>query len=202
MIGYIVKFLILLSPFALFVYLHSVMEDLSRRDFLSVILKASITSVLIFIIFAMFGTLILEDLLSIEFESFKIFGGIVLVAFAVVFIVQGKQSFFTLKGSLDNLASEIALPFMVGAATVSLSIVMGNSFSHLKSIFVILSAMIVNYGIIVILLYLKYDVLKRNYRKAFDKIMGTISRLNGFIIGSIGINMIYEAIKHISHEAF
>lgn len=198
MVAYLIKFLILLSPFALFTYLHSIMEELSHRDFLRVIFKASFTSCIIFIISASYGSEILEHLLSIKFESFEIFGGIVLVAFSLVFLIQGKQSFFTLKGGLDKLAADIALPFMVGAATVSLSIIIGNTFTELKAVLIIVSAMVLNYGVLVALLFLKYNFLRKKFRVAFDKLLGVLTRLNGFIIGAIGVDMVYRAIVNIS----
>ena len=60
-------------------------------------------------------------------ESFRIFGGVVLLSFGFLYIVKGDTALISIKEDLDDLASEIALPFMVGAATISLSIIIGNS---------------------------------------------------------------------------
>ncbi|WP_187262475.1 MarC family protein [Pontibacter beigongshangensis] len=109
----IVGFLVMLNPFALFLYLKPVMKDLSDKDFRSVFIKASVISFSIFLVFLLFGDMVFQKVFRINFDSFRIFGGIVLFSFAYMFIVQGKKAFIQIKGDLHDLASEIALPFMV-----------------------------------------------------------------------------------------
>lgn len=197
MTKYIIAFLILLNPFALFVYLHSVMEELPRKVFFKVLAKATAISFFIFLLFAVFGTIIFEKLWSIRFESFRIFGGVVITTYALIFIIQGRSSFFTLKGTLDDLAAEIALPFMVGAATVSLSMVIGNSIALPKAIITISIPLILNLGLIMLLAYIKYDLLKEELKIIFDKITIFLLRLNGFFVGAIGVNMMITGIKTV-----
>ncbi len=187
-------FLILLNPFALFIYLNAIIEDLPRGEFFAVLLKATAVSFVIFSLFAMFGTAIFENIWGVRFESFRIFGGIVIVTYALIFIIQGKASFFTLKGTLDDLAAEIAFPFLVGAATVSLSVVIGKNIPLLEAIGAILLALIINLIIIMGLIVFKYDVLKNMMRKVFDRVMIFFLRLNGFFVGAIGINLIITGI--------
>jgi multiple antibiotic resistance protein len=171
------------------------MEELTRKSFSKVLLKATLISFIIFSIFARYGAFIFERVLSIHFASFRIFGGIVIVIFAIIFIVQGRRSFFTLKGSLDDLAAEIALPFLVGAATVSLSVIIGNNFSFPRSIIIILISLIANFAIIILLTLIKYNFLPRRLKIVFDKTMIIFLRLNGFLIGAIGLEMITGGVK-------
>jgi multiple antibiotic resistance protein len=200
MTGYIIPFLILLNPFALFVYLNPVISELSLRDFFQVLLKASLVSFFIFVVFAAFGITIFEDIWSIRFESFRIFGGIVIITYALVFIIQGKTSFFTLKGSLDHLAAEIALPFMVGAATVSLSVVIGNSISFPGAILAIFIPLIVNICAIMLLVLVKFRMLRPKARFVFDKMVVFLLRLNGFFVGAIGIDLIVTGVKNVLEQ--
>lgn len=197
MTTFLISFLVLLNPFALFIYLRNVMDELSRKDFLIVLLNSSLMSLTIFIIFALTGTFIFQKLFSISFESFRIFGGIVLITFALSFIVQGKRSFITLKGSLDDLASEIALPFMVGAATVSLSVIIGEALSPLQTVLILVFSIFINYLTIWGLMKIRYDILKKKSRLAFDKSLVIVLRLNGFFVGAIGVDMIFKALNNM-----
>jgi len=197
LVSLFISLLFLLNPFALFVYLNPVMKDLSRADFFRVLLKATLISLSIFIIFSQFGKLIFTHILQIDIDSFQIFGGIVIFLMALIYILLGKKSLITLRGSLDDLASEIAMPFFVGAATISICILIGESFSPLISILMILSALIVNYLAIAFLYFLKDNLPSKPLKIAFDKLLIYSLRINGFFIGAIGINMVIRGIKNI-----
>lgn len=195
MAQFVISFLVLLNPFALFVYLSPIAKELNQHDFLLVLLKAAGLSLAIFLVTTLFGEYIFIKFLFIDFASFKIFGGIVITLYALIFIIQGKKSFFVLKGSLDDLAAEIALPFMVGAATVSLCIIIGNKFRPLQAAGVIIVAMIIHVSLVFLLTFLRYTLFKKSLRVSFDKVLGMLLRLNGFIVGAIGSNLIVSGIK-------
>lgn len=193
-----ISMIVLINPFALFVYLIPVVRDISLRDFFKVLLKATLISFIIFCIFSQFGEIIFSKILSIHFESFRIFGGIVILIMALVFIVQGKRSFITLRGSLDDLASEIAMPFLVGASTLAISILIGKQFSTFESIVIIGLALLVNYATIAFLVLLKEKMPSKKFKTAFDKLMVYFLRINGFFIGAIGIDMTITGIQNLS----
>jgi multiple antibiotic resistance protein len=194
MIQTIAEFLVLLSPFALFLYLRPVMKELSNKDFIKVLLKATIISFIIFFIFLASGDIIFRHILNINFESFRIFGGIIIFSIAYLFIMKGQKAFFHLRGSLDDLAAEIALPFLVGAATISLAILMGERFSVGMGSVLLSIILGVNFFSILFLKYLRDRIEKKKLKVAFDKNMEVLLRLNGFFIGAIGINMIIRGI--------
>ncbi len=195
MLQFIISFLVLLNPFALFMYLNPIAKDLNRKNFLRVLLKAAGLSLVIFLAAALFGKFIFENFLFINFSSFKIFGGIVITTYALIFIIQGRKSFFILKESLDDLAAEIALPFMVGAATISLCIIIGNRLGAVTAAGIITITMIIHISLVFLLTALKYTLFKKRLRIAFDKIMGMFLRLNGFIVGAIGMNLIVSGAR-------
>lgn len=186
----ILSFLVLLNPIALFIYLHAIIEELPRKTFVHVLLKATTISIIILILFAILGDLIFAQVLSIRFASFQIFGGLVVVSIALLFIIQGGKSIITLRENLDDMASEIALPFMVGVTTVSLSVIVGNHFVLWQSVGIIIVALMVNFFAVILLLKIKYDVLKNSPRIVFDKTLYIFLRLNGFFLGAIGVDMI------------
>lgn len=197
MLQAIIEFLVLLSPFALFLYLRPVMKELSQREFVIVLFKATVISFVIFFVFMVSGNFIFRQVLGINFESFRIFGGIIIFSIAYLFIMKGQKAFFQLKGSLDDLAAEIALPFLVGAATISLTILMGNRFSVGVGTAILILILSINFFSILFLKYLRDRVSKKKLKIAFDKNMEILLRLNGFFIGAIGINMIIIGINRL-----
>jgi multiple antibiotic resistance protein len=184
----------MLNPFALFIYLTPIMKDLSDSDFLNVLWKASLISLGIFLVFLFAGDFIINDLLQIDISSLKIFGGIIIFSFAYIFIVKGEKAFITMKATLDDLASEIALPFMVGAGTISLTLLMREKISLFQSIIALFLVLGINFIIIISLKGLKENIKKKKFRIAFDKNMDILLRINGFFIGAIGIHLIKDGI--------
>ncbi|TPE44220.1 MarC family protein [Pontibacter mangrovi] len=197
MIAAIVSFLVMLNPFALFLYLRPVMSDLSSADFRSVFLKASMISFGIYLVFLFFGDLMFKTVFRINFESFRIFGGVVLFSFAYIFIVQGKKAFIQIKGDLHDLASEIALPFMVGAGTISLTVLMAEELALWQGVLSLAIIMAVNFGIIMGLKNIRRGMRSKKVQVAFDKNMEILLRINGFFLGAIGIDMIVTGIRHL-----
>jgi multiple antibiotic resistance protein len=197
MFSTIIAFLAMLNPFALFLYLSPLMKELEHKTFLKVLAKASIISLIICIAFFFIGTFIFESILQIHFESFRIFGGIIIFSFAYLFIVKGQKAFITLKTDLDDLASEIALPFMVGAGTISLSILINEKLSISNGLIALLIIFIINFLFIYILKFIRGEISKSKFRKAFDKNMEILLRINGFLVGAIGIDMIITGINNL-----
>lgn len=197
MIAAIVSFLVMLNPFALFLYLKPVMKDLPDADFRAVFFKATTISFFIFLVFLLFGDVVFQQVFRINFESFRIFGGIVLFSFAYIFIVQGKKAFIQIKGDLHDLASEIALPFMVGAGTISLTIVMAGQLKLWEGIVSLLAIMLINFLFIMGLKQLRQSMRSKKIQTAFDKNMEILLRVNGFFLGAIGIDMVVTGISNL-----
>ncbi|MFC1691069.1 MarC family protein [Nanoarchaeota archaeon] len=197
MLSSIIGFLAMLNPFALFLYLDPVMRELSDRDFMKVLLNASLISFGIFLLFLLIGDAVFVKVFQINFNSFRIFGGIVIFSFAYFFIVKGQKALIVMKEDLNDLASEIALPFMVGAGTISLTIMMSHEFSLLKAIIMLFIILFFNYFFILFLKFFRDMISKRKMKVAFDKNMEILLRVNGFFVGAIGIDLIITGIKSI-----
>ncbi len=197
MLTEIVAFLVMLNPFALFLYLEPVMEQLKDKIFYKVLLRASLISLAIFFVFLLSGTFLFENVFRIDFEAFRIFGGIVIFSFAYFYIVKGHKALITMKENLDDLAAEIALPFMIGAGTISLTIIMGKMFDMLSGLLLLIAILGTNYLIIMFLKYLRDNLAKKKLKIAFDKNMEILLRLNGFFVGAIGVNMVLTGIQNI-----
>lgn len=197
MLSSIIEILVMLNPFALFLYLEPIRKDLSHRDFMIVILKASAISFTICLTFFFFGDVIFKQVFRIDFEAFRIFGGIIIFSYAYFFIVKGQKALIMIKENLDDLASEIALPFMVGAGTLSLSILLSQKHSMLIGSVSLVIIFVVNFLTIYFLKKMRDSIEGRKFKTAFDKNMEVLLRLNGFFIGAIGINMILDGIINL-----
>lgn len=197
MLSSIIAFLVMMNPFALFLYLEPIRKDLKSNEFLIVILKATVISFSVCLLFFYFGQFIFQYFLQINFESFRLFGGIVIFSYAYYFIVKGQKALIMMKESLDDIASEIALPFMVGAGTISLSVLLAKETTYTLGTGYLVLIFILNFLILLSLKKLRDSIDKKKFRKAFDKNMEIMLRLNGFFIGAIGIDMILTAINNI-----
>jgi multiple antibiotic resistance protein len=185
----------MINPFALFLYLVPVMKELEKKEFIYVLIKASIISYVIILFFVLTGDFIFSYLFQIEFNSFRIFGGIVIFSFAYFYIVKGKKALIQLRGSLDDLAAEIAMPFMVGAGTISLAIIAAEQHSIAVNMVILPFILLINFFIIAGLKFTRDHIVQKRLRIAFDKSMGILLRITGFFVGAIGINMILSGIR-------
>ncbi len=197
MISSLIELLVMLNPFALFLYLEPVRKDLNQRVFFRVILNASLISLVICFLFFFTGEFIFKQVLYIEFQSFRIFGGIIIFSYAYFYIIRGQRALIMIKENLNDLASEIALPFMVGAGTISLSILLSYRHEKWQGILVLVSVFIINYVLILFFTWLRSGIRAKRLKTAFDKNMEVLLRLNGFFIGAIGINMIMTGVKNL-----
>jgi multiple antibiotic resistance protein len=197
MLSSIIEFLVMLNPFALFLYLEPIRKDLSHKNFLIVILKATAISLSICAIFFFTGDVIFRKVFQVNFESFRIFGGIIIFSYAYFYIVKGQKALIIIKENLDDLASEIALPFMVGAGAISLSILLSQKQPAITGAIMLAVIFILNFGILYLLKKLRDSLEKRKFKTAFDKNMEVLLRLNGFFIGAIGVNMVLTGIQNM-----
>lgn len=195
MLGYFISFLILLNPFALFIYVIPIKKDRGMWEFTQIMLRATLISTVIYILFALLGQRIFQAL-SINFEAFRIFGGVVLVSFALAFILQGKQSMITTRGELSKVAAEVALPFIVGAGTITFSILVGEAFDALSSIILVTGVLLTNFFIVLLLAYIRHR-LKPRLKIVFDKNAEILLRINGFIVGAYGVSLMVTGIKNL-----
>src|SRR6056297_1926181 len=197
MISSIIEILVMLNPFALFLYLEPIRKDLTHKSFMLVIFKATLISLFICLVFFLSGDFIFRRVFQIEFESFRIFGGIIIFSYAYFFIVKGQRALIMIKENLDDLASEIALPFMVGAGTISLSVLL----SQKHSLVIGALSLVIIFGLNFLTLYtlkrFRDSIEGKKFKTAFDKNMEVLLRLNGFFIGAIGINMVLTGIQNM-----
>ena len=196
MLQYIIYFLTLLNPFALFVYLLPLKQERGLDDFVKILFRASLIAFVIYAVFALFGENIFTGLLKIEFNSFRLFGGLVLLGFAFGSIVQGRKSLIATKGEMNDIAAQIALPFMVGAGTIAISILMGNVLGPIPALFSIGSVMAISFALILVLALIRQSLPAR-LKGGLDQGLNIVLRLNGFFVGSIGVDLIITSLRNL-----
>jgi small neutral amino acid transporter SnatA (MarC family) len=197
MISTIIGFIVMINPFALFFYLTPVMDELDKKKFRYVLIKATLISLLIFVAFLVIGDILFTEIIQINFESFRIFGGIVIFSYAYHYIVKGHKALLIVKENLDDLASEIALPFMVGAGTISLTILMRHEYTLVTSLILLLISLSISMFTVLMLKFMKDQFSKRRLRVAYEKNMAILVRLNSFFVGAIGIDLIITGIQNL-----
>lgn len=185
----LIAFLALLNPFALCLYLVGVMDDLDRRAFFGVLLRASGMSFVVFLAFAFTGERILRDFLHVRPESMRIFGGVIFFVVGYNYVMRGYKTTEMLRGQLDELPSAIALPFMIGAGTITQAILVGKQHDPLWVVLVLAAVMAIT-TLTVLLFRLIRDGMRASHERVFDRYVNMLSRLNGLIIGAISVEMI------------
>ena len=196
MLGFIISFLVLLNPFALFIYMVPLYKEQGLGTFFKILFGACLIAFFVYGSFVLFGQNLFE-VLKVNFEAFRIFGGIVLVSFALSFILQGKKSMITTRGEIGKIASEVALPFMVGAGTITLSILIGEALRPARGILTLAIVMCATFIIVGLLMTFRH-LLPNKYNVMFDKNAEIILRMNGFIVGAYGIDLIITGIQNIT----
>jgi len=188
------SFIIILNPFALCLYLSGIIEELESSEFLKVLSLAALISYIVFVIFALFGDKLLMTVFSVRTEALRCFGGIVFLVVAYNYVTKGSKATAILRGSLDELPSQIAVPFMIGAGTITQAILIGKKSDALASIIILLLAVSISTLFVLAFKYVR-DHIKEQNIKLFDRYINILSRINGLIIGAISIEMIISGIN-------
>lgn len=186
-------FLVILNPFALCLYLAGVMEDLDTSSFIKVLCGASLISLAVFTIFVLFGEPLLVVVLGVRPEALRIFGGVIFAIVGYNYVVKGYRATQVLRGNIDELPSEIALPFMIGAGTITQSILIGKRHTAGTAFLIVLIVVVLSFLIVIAFKFVR-DNMASSKEKVFDKYVNILSRINGLVIGAVSTDMIVTGI--------
>ena len=190
------SFIVILNPFALCLYLTGLMDELEDHEFIRVIAWASMLSLSVFVLFAFMGHLIVTRIFGVDAEALRIFGGIVIGIIAYGYVTRGFKAVEQLRGNLEELPSAIAVPFMVGAGSLTKAILMGERQSSLFSVAVITSSVIAGFVLIMVFWGIRHR-LRRVQEKVFDRYINLLSRINGLLLGAVAMDMIVTGIRDV-----
>lgn len=196
MISTSIAFFVMLNPLAMFVILEPLRRNMERQSFKAMLARASLNSVVIFVLFYLAGDVIFTKIFQIEIEVFRIFGGIVIFSFAYFYVVKDSKTLIQPKTNINDLALDVSVPFMVGAGTISFAIMLGQkSPNTMIGMLAIVGIVVANHLIILGLGYVR--VLLKSHEDYFDKYMDVGMRLNIFMIGAIGVDMVVSGLNDV-----
>jgi len=186
--------LVLLNPFLLIVYLIDIVQKLDLRTFSAVLLRAGGISAGVFILFAVMGNAIFSDVIQAEFASFQIFGGIVFLMIGIQFVFKGRLAIEALKGKNKYISGAVAMPILIGPASISYSVIIGERFSNPQAIMAILFALVVTVVILIVLKKIHDDI---HYKKEamVQRYFEVAGRLTAMFVGTISIEMIMNGLS-------
>ena len=185
---------ILLNPFLIIVYVIDLVQEKSASQFSAILFRACIISLLVFIIFALSGNAIFEDILQTNFASFQIFGGLVFLIIGIRFIFQGVDVVRNLRGKSEHIAGAIAMPILIGPGSIGASIIIGERLEPLWAIISIATALILTY-LIMVLLKALHDYVKPRNEKLIQRYIEIMGRVTALVIGAFSIEMIMQGLK-------
>ena len=186
--------LILLNPFLLIIYLLDLVQELDAKKFLKILTRAGFISGGVFIIFALVGEAFFTQILQAKFASFQIFGGIIFLTIGIRFTFIGEDALKELRGKPEHIVGAIAMPIMIGPATVSASILIGN---RLNAVFAITAIIIAIFITVSVMHFLKllHDFVKPRNERLIERYVEIMGRITALIIGIFSIEMIMQGFK-------
>jgi multiple antibiotic resistance protein len=192
-INSIALLVILLNPFLLIVYLIELVQDLDLKVFSSVLIRGGLIASAIHITFALLGDAIFSNLLHAEFASFQIFGGIVFLIVGINFMLKGNLAIEALRGPPEHIAGSIAMPILVGPATVSASVLMGKT---LTAPLAVLGVVVAVGGSVVAVIALKmyHDWVKPRHEGLVQRYIEIAGRVTALIVGTFAVEMIMQGV--------
>mgnify|MGYP001553869858 FL=1 len=185
---------VLLNPFLMSIYLLDLIEKLDDETFFATLIRGVVIATIVFSVFAVGGDAIFSNVLQVRFASFLIFGGIVFLVVGLRFIQVGPEALAELRGNPEHIAGSIAMPFMVGPATVSASVLAGARLPILWAVGSIAAAMAV---MVLGLLAIKWlhGVVRQRNAGLVERYVDIVGRASALLIGTIAVDMVLNGIE-------
>ena len=188
-------FLVLFNPFLMSIYLLDLIQELDRATFLRVLVRATLISGTVFVLFARGGEAIFTDLLQVEFSSFLIFGGVVIFLIALQMMFTGSDAIRRMRGGNPaHLSGSIAMPFMIGPGTISASVLSGKLLTWPLAVTAIALSLLLTVGMLM-LLKLGFDSIKVNNADLLERYIDITGRAGALLTGTIGVQMIMQGMR-------
>lgn len=185
---------VLLNPFLMSIYLMDLIQDLDGRTFARVVGRAVLISWVVFTIFAILGDAIFTDLLQARFASFLIFGGVVFLLVGIRFVFSGSEGLRALRGKAEHISGSIAMPFIIGPATVSASVLAGMHLSRsLAAASIALALVLALVSLIAFKAIL--DVANKHNERIVSRYLDIVGRAMALVIGTLAVEMILQGIE-------
>ncbi len=189
-------FVVILNPFSQMLFLWDLMRTLPQREFAGVYARASLLSLGVYALFALTGEFLFVDVFQVSIEAFRIFGGLIVFIVSVRYFTQGgggSSQFF--RGSPMEVAQSISIPFMVGPATIWVSILIGRSLPAPMDVLLIAAVLALNFVAVCIGQAFVYKVGGEARESLLGAYFSILMRTSALFIGAIGVQMIMSGIE-------
>lgn len=184
-----VAFVALVNPIQKVFVVTSLQKQFGEVLARSISVKASLTALIILLFFLLVGRIVFSYVFHIELYAFQITCGAVLFYNGITGLQKG--FFFKLDDSVsvkDITAVPIAIPMIAGPATITAAVTFPAEYGQLVTITSIMAALGIN------LVFMVYagaigKVLSRH------NLMNPLVRIFGLIVATIGVQLVFNAIK-------
>ncbi|MDA8780635.1 MarC family protein [Gammaproteobacteria bacterium] len=186
------------DPIALVPIFASLTQGLNKKDVKRIYIQATIVSFFILALFYLFGTSVL-DLMGISMSSFKIIGGLFLIAIAFQMVLEQRQSRrqHTAEVALDDESIQsiaifpLAIPLIAGpgAMTTALLIAESNSSDPTQVLINFLPILI-----IIILVAFAMWLSARLSAKVGPTIIIVVQKIFGILLGALAIEFVVAGV--------
>ena len=185
---------VLLNPFLISIYLISLIRELSLKEYLAVMLRAHIISCIVFVLFAINGEKIFENIFHVRFGAFLIFGGIIFLWIGIKSVFTGKFVLVETRGDAEHIAGSIAMPFMIAPGTISASVLIGSNLPALSATIAVVTAISLSF-VSIVAFKLIHDPLVRHQERLLNRYVEVVGRVVALFTGTYAIEMIARGIE-------
>lgn len=161
--------------------------DIKSTRFISV--KATITALLILLIFLFSGQAILHDVFRIEIYAFQVTCGVVLFYNGLNGLQKGTFINIEKQLSLREISAvPIALPMIAGPATITAAVTFPADYGHISTIIAIVLSLGIN------LIFMIYAAQIGRFLERIN-LLNPLVRIFGLIVATIGIQMVLNGLR-------
>ena len=161
--------------------------DIKSTRFISV--KATITALLILLIFLFSGQAILHDVFRIEIYAFQVTCGVVLFYNGLNGLQKGTFINIEKQLSLREISAvPIALPMIAGPATITAAVTFPADYGHISTIIAIVLSLGIN------LIFMIYAEQIGRILERFN-LLNPLVRIFGLIVATIGTQMVLNGLR-------
>ena len=186
------------DPIALVPIFASLTQGLNKEDIRKIYIQATVVSFFILSLFYLFGTAIL-DVMGISMSSFKIIGGLFLVAIAFQMVLEQRQTRRqnTAEVALDDESIQslaifpLAIPLIAGPGAMTTALLIAETNSNDPK------EMLINFApilIIIILVAFAMWLSESLSKKVGPTIIIVIQKIFGILLGALAIEFVVAGI--------
>jgi len=186
------------DPIALVPIFASLTQGLNKDDIKKIYIQATIVSFFVLSLFYIFGTAIL-DLMGISMSSFKIIGGLFLVAIAFQMVLEQRQTRRqnTAEVALDDESIQslaifpLAIPLIAGPGAMTTSLLIAeNNASNTTEILINFIPILIIVILVAFAMWLSASLSK----KVGPTIIIVVQKIFGILLGALAIEFVVAGI--------